>query len=257
MACKDGALYVRPRAATTPGSSGSTRRPASGTILIDKFPDGGWHEPGGPGHRPAGRPALLRPGVGRRSTASVDPEGFTVDIAKHPEAHDIPGQDVTLTGNNVWSRDPTRSVPLLRRDRPLQALRRPVPRRARSSRARSSAAPAVWRSKLDGSDVELLAWGIRNPFGLAFDEQGELYVSDNDIEEKGDRAVGEDPDRIWHIKNARSPTGRSNTPDWYGFPDIAGDGLPVWDEKHQPEPRPAREAASSRTRRPGPGRPPS
>jgi hypothetical protein len=36
----------------------------------------------------------------------VLPQGFTVDLAKQTYAHDVPGQDVTLTGNNVWSRDP-------------------------------------------------------------------------------------------------------------------------------------------------------
>jgi len=25
------------------------------------------------------------------------------------------------------------------------------------------------------------------------------------------------------------------TPDWYGFPDICGDGLPVWHESHLPD----------------------
>ncbi|GAA0393480.1 hypothetical protein GCM10009530_51070 [Microbispora corallina] len=38
------------------------------------------------------------------------PQGFTVDLAKHPKACDVPGQDVTLTGNDVWSRDPERLI---------------------------------------------------------------------------------------------------------------------------------------------------
>lgn len=41
----------------------------------------------------------------------VLPAGYTVDIAKHPTAQDYPGQDVTLTGNNVWSRDPRAPYP--------------------------------------------------------------------------------------------------------------------------------------------------
>ncbi|WP_232311149.1 hypothetical protein [Robertmurraya korlensis] len=34
------------------------------------------------------------------------PAGFTVDLAKHPHAHDIPGEDMILTGNNISTRNP-------------------------------------------------------------------------------------------------------------------------------------------------------
>lgn len=78
------------------------------------------------------------------------------------------------------------------------------------------------------------AWGIRNPYGLAIDEQGALYVSDNDFEEKTSRAIAEDPDRIWRVKNAARPHGSVGAPAWFGFPDICGDGLPAWHEKHRP-----------------------
>jgi hypothetical protein len=49
--------------------------------------------------------------------------------------------------------------------------------------------------------MELLAWGLRDPYGMAFGEDGNLYVSDNDFEEMGDRAVAEDPDRIWRARS--------------------------------------------------------
>ena len=56
---------------------------------------------------------------------AVEAEGFSVDIAKHPEARDVPGQDVTLTGNNVWSRDPTAPYPYYAQTGPYTCL---VPR---------------------------------------------------------------------------------------------------------------------------------
>ena len=92
----------------------------------------------------------------------------------------------------------------------------------------------IMRSRPDGSDPELLAWGVRNPWGMAFDTKGDLYVADLCMKEKGDRSVGEDPGKVWHIKKAREPFGSVTTPDWYGFPEIAGGGLPVWDDKHAP-----------------------
>ncbi|GAB3162908.1 PQQ-dependent sugar dehydrogenase [Telluribacter humicola] len=201
------------------------------TILIDKVPSGGWHEPGGPIFGPDG---LMYFGHGSVSQQGVSlPAGFTVDLAKHPLAHDVPGQDITLTGNNVWSRDPRKPYAYLTLTGPFK------PFGTRSEKGEVIKGElwcnsAVWRCKPDGTNVELLAWGIRNPFGMAINEQGELYVSDNDFEEKGERAVALDPDRIWHIKNASQPFGSVTTPDWYGFPDIYGDGLPVNHEKHLP-----------------------
>jgi hypothetical protein len=66
-------------------------------------------------------------------------------------------------------------------------------------------------------------------------EDGELYVSDNDFEDKGERAIAGDHDRVWHIKNAKKPQGTIEKPDWYGFTDISADGLPVWHDRHLPK----------------------
>ncbi|WP_224998483.1 sorbosone dehydrogenase family protein [Cesiribacter sp. SM1] len=200
-------------------------------ILIDKLPSGGWHEPGGPLFGPDG---LMYFGNGSVSQQGVIlPAGFTVDMAKHPLAHDVPGQDVTLTGNNVWSRDPRMPYPFLTETGPFKPFGTPA-QKGEVIKGALFCNSAVWRSKPDGTDIELLAWGIRNPFGMAINEEGELYVSDNDFEEKGERAIANDPDRIWHIKNARQPYGTVKTPDWYGFPDICGDGLPVNHPSHLP-----------------------
>ncbi|GHA80725.1 PQQ-dependent sugar dehydrogenase [Pontibacter akesuensis] len=200
-------------------------------VLIDKLPSGGWHEPGGPIF---GDDGLMYFGNGSVSQQGVIlPAGFTVDMAKHPLAHDVPGQDVTLTGNNVWSRDPRMPYPYLTQTGAFKPFGTPA-EKGEVVKGDVFCNSAVWRSKPDGTDLELLAWGIRNPFGMALNEQGELYVSDNDFEEKGERAVANDPDRIWHIKNASKPYGTVSTPDWYGFPDICGDGLPVNHESHLP-----------------------
>ncbi len=79
------------------------------TVLIDQLPQGDWHEPRGPVFGPDG---LMYFGQGSVSlNGVVEPTGFSVDVAKHPNAHDIPGQDVKLTGNNVWTYNPTTSYP--------------------------------------------------------------------------------------------------------------------------------------------------
>lgn len=50
----------------------------------------------------------------------------------------------------------------------------------------------------------------------------------------GPYAIAQDPDRVWRVKNARTLHGSVTEPEWFGFPDIAGDGLPVWHESHLP-----------------------
>jgi glucose/arabinose dehydrogenase len=202
-------------------------------VINDKIPSGGWHEPGGPVFGP--HDGLLYFAHGSVSLQGVVlPYGYTVDIAKHPHNKDIPGENVTLTGNNVWSRDPLMPYPYLTQTGPYKPFGQSA-EKGEVIKGELWCTTGVWRSKPDGSEPELIAWGIRNPYGMAFSENGDLYISDNDFEEKGERAIAEDPDRIWHIPNAKKPHGSIQKPDWYGFPDICADGLPAWDKKHLPE----------------------
>ncbi len=232
VAYKDGAIYVSVKGGYHTHIDRYDLQTRERTIVVDKIPDGGWHEPGGPVFGPDG---LMYFGQGSVSQQGVVlPQGFTVDVAKHPHARDVPGQDVTLSGNNVWSRDPTMPYPYLVETGPFKPFG-VAAKKGEVIKGELLCNSAVWRSHPDGSGMELLAWGIRNPYGMAIDEQGELYVADNDFEEKSERAIAEDPDRIWHIKNATQPHGSIATPEWYGFPDICGDGLPVWDERHWPQ----------------------
>ncbi|MDQ1143921.1 glucose/arabinose dehydrogenase [Bacillus sp. SORGH_AS 510] len=201
-------------------------------VLIEKIPSGGWHEPGGPVFSP--HDGLMYFANGSVSQNGVVlPSGFTVDIAKHPEAHDIPGEDIVLTGNNVTTRNPLMPFPFLTETGPFKPFGTPA-KKGEVIKGELWCSSGLWRSKPDGSDVELLAWGLRNPYGLAFNEEGELYVSDNCLEEKGERAVAGDPDRVWHIRNVKMPHGSVKKPDWYGFPEMRADGVPVWDERCKP-----------------------
>lgn len=201
------------------------------TVLLDNLPNGGWHEPGGPVFGPDG---LMYFGQGSISlNGVVGPAGFTVDIAKHPRAHDVPGVDITLTGNNDWSRHPAAPYPFLMETGAYKSYG-VTAQKGEVVKGERLCSTGIWRARADGSDVELLAWGVRNPWGMTFDEHGELFVGDLCMEEKDPRPVANDSSKIWHIKNAKQPHGSITTPDWYGFPEICGDGLPVWEGHHRP-----------------------
>ncbi|HZQ47523.1 MAG TPA: PVC-type heme-binding CxxCH protein, partial [Verrucomicrobiae bacterium] len=67
----------------------------------------------------------------------------------------------------------------------------------------------VLRCNLDGSDLEVFAYGVRNPQGLAFDDHGNLFTGDNNCD-YGDAArlvyVVEGGDSGWRIPNQFSET---------------------------------------------------
>jgi len=231
VAARDGSLYIICKGGYHSRIVRYELATGERTIVVDGLPDGGWHEPGGPVFGPDG---LMYFGQGSVSQQGVVlPQGFTVDSTRQPLAHDVPGQDVVLTGNNVITYDPTAAYPYYAKTGPFKPFGIPA-EQGEVVKGELKCNSAIWRSKPDGSEMELLAWGIRNPYGMTFGEDGELYVTDNDFEETGDRAVANDPDRVWRIDNARKPHGSVTTPDWYGFPDICADGLPVWDESHLP-----------------------
>ena len=55
---------------------------------------------------------------------------------------------------------------------------------------------AVLRMKPDGTDVRVVATGLRGPVGLAFDRRGNLFTNDNDHESRADQYA---PARLLHV----------------------------------------------------------
>ncbi len=132
-----------------------------------------------------------------------------------PGPRDIPCHDVTLRGVNVTTADPRSLIPFMRvttgayspfghSTRPGQVVRGQLP-----------CGGAVLRFAADGSGMELVAWGLRNPFDLRFSKRGDLFVTDDGPDTRGSRPF-QGPDLLHRIRFGA----------WYGWPDY-WNGQPV------------------------------
>lgn len=184
------------------------------TRLVDNLPGMGDHHTNGPVVGPDGR---LYFGQGTATnSAVVGPDNAQFGwLKRFPRFHDIPCRDVVLRGVNYRSDNALSpgSAPVLTGaympygvpTSPGQVVRGALP-----------CSGAIMRAGLDGSGLELVAWGLRNPFGLAFAPDGALYVTENGFDERGSRPVWGAGDVLWRI----TPGG------WYGWPDYSA-GEPV------------------------------
>jgi glucose/arabinose dehydrogenase len=197
-------------------------------VVVDGLPSYGDHHTDGPVVGPDG---WLYFGQGTASNSGIVGEDSAKFgwLKRHPEFHDIPGQDITLVGQNFTTKDPLKGgegkastgafVPFGTATTPNQRIPGAV-----------KCSGSVLRVRPDGSNLELVAWGFRNPFGLSFSPSGQLYVSDNGYDERGSRPVWGAADILWQVKPGT----------WYGWPDFSA-GEPLTLEKfkapHKAQPR--------------------
>ncbi len=150
-------------------------------------------------------------------------------LRRLPHAHDIPGLDIVLAGVDVETPDPLSDRSGARtRTGAFVAFGTTTQPRQRV-RGRVACTAAVLRCDPDGTNLELVAWGLRNAFGLAFLPDGRLLATDQGADDRGSRPIGNAPDLLFEVREGA----------WYGWPDFIG-GDPVNDPLYAPQrgPRP-------------------
>ena len=140
-----------------------------------------------------------------------------------PHAHDLPGYEIELTGVNLETVNP------LRREAGARACTgafAPFGASTEAGQRLSAQLPctaAVMRCGPDGSNLELVAWGLRNAYGLGFVADGRLLAVDQGADDRGSRPVGNVPDFLFEVRQGA----------WYGWPDFI-DGDPITDPRYLP-----------------------
>lgn len=179
-------------------------------ILIDDLPSVGDHHTNGPVIGPDGAVYFGQGTATNSGVVGVDNYRFGW-LERFADFHDIPCKDITLTGQNFTSENPLTEDP---EDKVATGAFVPFGTSTTEGMTVKGQVPCSgsvmrWR---EGSGLELVAWGFRNPFGLAFSPEGKLYATDNGYDVRGSRPVFGAGDILWHVEEGQ----------WYGWPDYSG-----------------------------------
>ena len=207
-----GAFYVAEGSQLDGGSILRVLPGQDPVALVEGLPSLGDHHTNGP---VAGPDGWIYFGQGTATNSGVvgtDNHDFGW-LERFPTFHDIPCRDVRLSGVNYRTPNPLTETS----DEVLTGAYVPFGTPTTPGQVVKGAVPctgAVLRVRPEGGAVQLVAWGFRNPFGLAFAPDGRLYVSDNAYDDRGSRPIWGAPDHLWVVEQGR----------WYGWPDYSGPG---------------------------------
>ncbi len=184
------------------------------STLVERLPGQGDHHTNGPaihnGYIYFGTGTFTNSGV-------VGPDNAEFGwLKRHPDLHDIPCEDIVLNGINFTTDNPLTPA---EGDTAVTGAFLPFNTASQAGQVIPGRLPcsgAILRIPVNGGKPELVAWGLRNPYGLAFSPQGKLYVTENQGDDRGSRPVWGMGDVLWEI----------NPGDWFGWPDFA-EGKPI------------------------------
>lgn len=211
----EGAFYVAEGGQREGGRILRITKDGNITALISNLPTVGDHHTNGP---------VIKDGYIYFSTGTATNSGIVGTdnadfgwLKRKPTFHDIPCKDIVLAGINYTSPDALDSnstatrttgafVPFGTASTAGQVIKGSIP-----------CSGAVLRMPVAGGSAELVAWGLRNPYGLSLAPDGGLFVTENAFDDRGSRPVWGSGDVLWEIKTGQ----------WYGFPDYSA-GKSIW-----------------------------
>lgn len=145
-------------------------------------------------------------------------------VFERPHLQDYPGSFILINGINYETENtliPAEKTTLTGAFKPFGV---PNTRPIEVIEGRLKASGSILRANPDGTDLELVAWGLRNPVQLNYDSFNQLYISNQGCENRGSRPIANALDEIQLL----SPGA------WYGWPDYTG-GIPVNQSRFTPE----------------------
>lgn len=144
-------------------------------------------------------------------------------LMDHPDLHDIPARDITIAGRTFETVNPLNTRGEVVQTSSFHPFAE-ADAQGSLVQGRTKASGTILRMNPDGSDLEVYAWGLRNPYGLLWSPDGTLYATENGFDVRGSRPIANDQEDIYVITQDA----------WYGWPDYAM-GLPVTDPRFKPK----------------------
>lgn len=163
-------------------------------------------------------------GQGTATNSGVVGEDNKDWVVNYPFFHDYPGSNIVLNGYNFNSENILTAAD---GDRAYTGAYSPFGVQSvcgEQVKGIAAASGSILRANPDGTNLELVAWGLRNPFRLKFDRRNRLFAANHGADVRGSRPIDNSPDEFQLIRPGM----------WYGWPDFTG-GLPVTMPIFRPE----------------------
>jgi glucose/arabinose dehydrogenase len=192
------------------------------TVLLDNLPGPGNYHTNMVAFGPGGKLYFSQGAM--TNTGIVGLDAYELGwLRRLPHAHDIPGYNIVLAGINIETMNPLKNEQGARARTGAFA---PFGTQTEAKQCIPSQLPCtagVMRCNPDGSELELVAWGLRNAYGLGFLPDGRLLAIDQGADDRGSRPVGNVPDMLFEVRPGA----------WYGWSDFIG-GDPITDGQYRP-----------------------
>lgn len=209
IAWHDGAFYVAEGGEANGGRILRITKDGKVTAVVSNLPTMGDHHTNGP----IIKDGYIYFGLGTATNSGVVGE----DNAKYgwlqrkKDFHDIPCKDITLNGQTYTSGNPLTDDPA---DKATTGAYVPFGTTTTKGQIIKGALPcsgSILRVPLTGGNIELVGWGLRNPFGLSQSNDGRIFITENAYDDRGSRPVWGAGDVLWEIRDGL----------WYGWPDFS------------------------------------
>ncbi len=195
------------------------------TPIVEGLPSLGDHHTNGPAIGPDGMIYFGQGTVTNSGVVGTDNYDFGW-LKRHPTFHDVPCRDIRVKGVNYTTPNPLTPGEAEVMTGPFSPFGTSVPSEGRLISGSVPCSGAIMRVSPEGGAPELVAWGLRNPFGLKFSPDGSLYVTENGFDLRGSRPIFGASDNLW-VLDPKKPVV------WYGWPDYSA-GRPVTEAHDSP-----------------------
>jgi glucose/arabinose dehydrogenase len=197
------------------------------TVILDNLPGPGNYHTNMVAFGPEGKLYFSQGAM--TNTGIVGLDAYELGwLRRLPHAHDLPGYEVVLTGVNIETANPLENAPEARTRTGAFVPFGKSTEKGQHISAQLPCTAAVLRCNTDGSNLELVAWGLRNAYALGFLPDGRLLAVDQGADDRGSRPVGNVPDLLFEVHQNAG----------YGWPDFIN-GDPITDPQYMPTRGPA------------------